>query len=191
LRYSIVLGLLAVALLAASCGNDEEGPKVLPTLPPGTPAITDSHFDFPARGYSVEIPDGWTPDANYISGPEFATDAFFAPQAVGEVKPNISVTCAVVEAGITTDNYAQGKLELIRGLAKSEPNVSSRQVAGLSALAVEYQPQVSGVEVEKIDIIFVRGPCGWTITLTAPGGRLEEYRDIFESFLASYQVLEQ
>lgn len=191
MRYSSVLGLLAVAFLAASCGNGEEGPKVLPTLRPGTPAITDSHFDFPARGYGVEIPNGWTPDANYISGAEFATDAFFAPEAVDGVKPNISVTCLVVETGTTTDDYGQKKLELVRGLAKGEPNVSSSQIAGLSALAVEYQPRVSDVEVEKIDIIFVGGPCGWTITLTAPAGRLEEYRDTFESFLASYQLLEQ
>jgi hypothetical protein len=191
-RHYLLAGVsLVAALFVSACGDGDQELETPPTIPLGTPVITNGRFEFAARGYSVQIPEGWTSDANAVTGPDFAADVFFAPEETNGVKPNIAVTCYVLEPGPARENYVENRVGLIRDLAKDEPRTSDGELAGLDTLIVEYAPQVTGEDIEKTDVLFVHGRCGWIITLTVSAGQREAYQDIFESFLASYQPLEE
>jgi len=199
----IPAGLLAaitiLATLLAACGGGEEGPAPTATstetntrTPPvqGTPVITGNQFEYPARGYGVQMPEGWEADADYLTGPGIAVDAFFAPgEDVEGAKASIAITREDLEPSITTESYVDAKLSTIRSLAEGEPSVSQREVGGLAATAVEYQPTATDIRVEKTDVIFVQHSYGWTITLTVPAGQRGQYEEIFTAFLASFQAL--
>jgi hypothetical protein len=205
----LLAAITALATLLAACGGGGENPTpggtptgtpmatpvgtpTVTALPAGTPVISGNRFEYPARGYGVEIPEGWEADANYISGPGLAVDAFFPPEPEqGGVKANISVTVQSIEAGLTAASYLDQRLELIRQLSQDEPRVSQREVGGVEATVVEYSPRTANVSVEKTDVIFVQGTYGWTITLTVPAGQRASYEGTFEGFLASYHAVEQ
>lgn len=201
----LLAAVTALATLLAACGGGGENPPpggtptgmpmgtpTVAALPAGTPVISDNRFEYPARGYGVEIPEGWEADADYISGPGLATDVFFAPEPEqGGVKASISVTLQSIEAGLTAESYSDQRLELIRQLSQDEPRLSQREVGGVEATVVEYSPRTADVSVEKTDVIFVQGTYGWTITLTVPAGQRASYEGTFERFLASYHPLEE
>ena len=191
-----VLAILATLLTACGGGGEGPTPSVTPTtptpqaLPSGTAVVADNRFEYPARGYSVEIPDGWSADADYLSGPTLSTDAFFAPAPeAGGPQANISVTIESLQPDVTTESYVDLKMTTIRGLAKDEPRLTQREVGGVEATVVEYAPSTKDINVEKTDVIFVRGARGWTITLSVPAGQRADFQTVFDSFLASYQPL--
>jgi hypothetical protein len=197
----LLAAIAALAVLLAACGGGGEQPTPAETpvatstatvLPSGTPIITDNQFEYPARGYGVEIPEGWEVDSDYLTGPNYSIDAFFAPgpEEAG-AKASIAVTREKPEENLTAESYLNGKMELIRELAQGEPQVSEREVGGVKATVVEYEPTTKDVQVEKTDVIFFQGTYGWTITLTVPAGERATYEGVFDSFLASYHVVEQ
>jgi hypothetical protein len=190
-----VLTILATLLVACGGGGERLAPAKTATETPlarGTPIISDNRFEYPARGYGVEIPEGWEVDADYISGPGLATDAFFAPEPeVAGAKASIVVARENVEANRTADSHLDAKMEVIRQLSRGEPRLSHRGVAGVDATAVEYEPTTADVRIEKTDVIFVQGTHVWTISLTVPAGQMSKYQDIFDRFLASYHILEE
>ena len=194
-------GLLApltmvLAFVLVACGGGEEGPApegapTISAIPIGVPTVTGNLFDYPARGYGVEMPEGWTADADFLSGAGFATDAFFSPEAEeAGVKANISVTVQRGEPDVDAEAYLELKTELIRRMALDEPRLNQRDVGGFQATVAEYEPKTEGVRVEKTDVFFFRDPYVWTITLTVPAGQRAQYQDIFDRFLASYHVVE-
>jgi hypothetical protein len=197
---SLYAVLAILATLLAACGGGGEQPTPAATqvatptvtvLPSGTPIITDNQFEYPARGYGVEIPEGWEVDSDYLTGPDYAIDAFFAPEPEeAGAKASIAVTREKPEANLTAESYLNGKMEVIRELAQGEPRLSEREVGGVKATVVEYQPTTKDVQVEKTDVIFVQGTYGWTITLTVPAGKRASYEGVFDRFLASYHALE-
>jgi len=200
-RYWLVLLVPALALAALACqgeNGDEDSiettpasqatPLTLPT-PAGTPIISDSQFEFPDRGYSVRIPDGWSSDANFFGTPSSSIDAFFAPSEEAEVKPNITVTCEAIEEGTALDAYFEPKRELVKELTGAEPEVRETQVDGREAFIAEYSPIEGPPKVDRTDIVFVNEGRGWTVSLVTPEGQRALYQPILDEFIASFDLL--
>ena len=197
----LLAAITALATLLAACGGGGEHPTpagtpvATPTvtaLPLGTPVITGNQFEYPARGYGVEIPEGWEVDSDYLTGPDYAIDAFFAPEPEeAGAKASIAVTREKPEPDLTAESYLNAKMEVIRELAQGEPRLSEREVGGVKATVVEYEPTTADVHVEKTDVIFVQGTYGWTITVTVPAGKRASYEGVFDRFLTSYHAVEE
>jgi hypothetical protein len=142
-------------------------------------------------GYSVQIPEGWNAHPNFLPGPGFSIDAFFAPDVVEGVQPSISVTCDQVAEGtaLTLKEYSDAKLQVARGVAQVEPDVSSGEVSGQEAVVARYKREKLESPLEKTEVMFVSEKCGWDITLTVPLGRGSDYQGLFEEFLNSFRLL--
>lgn len=194
-RYWLALLVPALALAALACqgeNGDEDSieatPLILPT-PAGTPIISDSQFEFPDRGYSVRIPDGWSADANFFRTASSSVDAFFAPSEEAEVKPNITVTCEAIEEGTALDVYLEPKRELVKELTGAEPEVRETQVDGRKAFIAEYSPIKGPPKVDRTDVVFVSEGRGWTVSLVTPEGQRGLYQPILDEFIASFHLL--
>jgi hypothetical protein len=200
-RYSLVaiLAVLSLSLTACAGGGDEEvaqpGTTPQPTssaevTPARTPTITDNLFEFPDGGYSVRFPEGWSPRANFLPGPGFTVDAFFAPQEVEKVQPNIAVTCEQVPEGMSLKEYSDRKVEVAKQVTKEEPEVTSREVSGQEAMQLRYtREERIAAPIEKTEVVFITDRCGWDIALTAPFSERVAYRDLFNEFLGSFSLL--
>src|SRR3990172_7976905 len=162
-RYPLVIGVVLLSLLAVACRGEEKTPGPaetgtpeggffgLPT-PAGTPIISDSQFEFPARGYSVSIPAGWSAQASYVLRPDEAIDAFFSPTPDEGVQPSITLSCETVEAGTPLEAYAEEKVASAAETAGQEPQVSEGQVAGLDAQVVDYSLNGAAPTLDRTDI---------------------------------------
>jgi hypothetical protein len=142
-------------------------------------------------GYGVQIPEGWNAHPNFLPGPGFSVDAFFAPDVVEGVQPSISVTCNQIPEGtaLTLKEYSDAKLQVARGVAQLEPDVSSGEVGGQEAVVARYKREKTEPALEMTEFLFVTARCGWDITLTVPLGRGSDYQSLFEAFLSSFRLL--
>ncbi len=201
-RRWLALIWLGVLLLIVGCGGGDETPAV-PTEatsaaesvtpePEGTaeptPIIEDGQFRNTARGYSVQIPDGWDAHAGLVPAP-LATDAFFAPDSAEGVRPNMSVVREDLAEGRTLADYFDVKTEIIRRVAQVDMETNSREVAGQEALEVRYTREDSEPPLHKVEVVFVSEGAGWTVSLTVPPAQEAEYEALFDEFLASFRLL--
>jgi len=193
--------LLALGLMACGGGGPHGGvatpgaPETTAPTGEATPGegftITDNLFESEEKGYNVRIPEGWSPRPNFFPGPGFSVDAFFAPDLVEGVQPNISIACDQIPEGttLTLKEYSDAKLQAARGVAQVEPDVSSGEVGGQEAVVARYKREKLEPAVEKTEFLFVTAKCGWDITLTVPLGRGSDYQNLFEEFLNSFRLL--
>jgi len=189
-----LLAFLSVALAACGGGGEEAGPTAGPTTaaqgtPMSTPIISDGQFEFPDKGYSVRFPDGWTPVANFLPGPDFSVDAFFAPEEVNGLQPNMAVNCEQLQQGTDLNEYFNAKVNVVKQVTKVEPEVGSRQVDGQDAKFYRFTRQDTDPPIEKTEVFLVTEKCGWDISLTAPLENPASYRTLFDEFLDSFRLL--
>jgi hypothetical protein len=211
-RYLLATTLAILSIGLASCGGGgEEGqlaepgatepgatepgateqPTVaaLPTIVLGTPTITGNLFEFEDKGYSVRFPEGWTPEPNFLPGPQLAVDAFFAPDEVQGMQPNIAVTCETLPEGMDLKEYFDRMVDVVRQIALVEPEVSSREVSGQEALVSSFTREDTKPPLKKIEVFFVTERCGWSVALTSPLGGENGYEALFDEFLDSFKLL--
>lgn len=196
---AIILTFLGLGLVACGGGGgDEEAATPGATAPPTSPAaatpgegftISDSLFESEDLGYRVQFPEGWTPRPDFVPAATFSTDAFFAPDVIEEVQPNIAVTCDQLPEGTTLEEYFEVKMEIVRQNVGVEPEVGTRELAGEEARTSRYRREEVEPPLEKAEAFFLTERCGWNISLTAPLGRADEYEDVFEEFLDSFSLL--
>ena len=203
-RYSLaaILALLALGLAACGGGDEEvaepgtvepgiaEQPTAAaPPAPVATPKISGNLLESEEKGYSVRFPEGWTPVPNYLPVPGSSVDAFFAPEEVRGIQPNIAITCETLKAGVPLREYFDGKMDIVRQVAQVEPEVSSREVGGQEALVSHFAREDSGPSLERTEVVFVTETCGWSIALTMPLGEETSYEGVFDEFLDSFRLL--
>jgi hypothetical protein len=199
-RYLITAILAFVTLALVACGGD--GNEVAqPTAagqstvagtptPMNTPVITDNLFEFKDKGYSVRFPEGWKPLPNFLPGPDFSIDAFFAPEEVEGVQPNMAVTCEELPEGMTLEEYFDAKVEVVKQVTQVEPETSSREVDGQDARQLRFTREHNiAAPMEKTEVVFITERCGWDISLTAPLNDRASYHEPFEQFVDSFRLL--
>ncbi|HXF52252.1 MAG TPA: hypothetical protein VNM43_11280 [Dehalococcoidia bacterium] len=196
------LGGLCVALALATlvgfaCGSDGGSnggtetpeaatPRVLPE-----PTITGNRYTFPGRGYAVDIPEGWTTDPNSVAAGSLVVDSFFSSEEVDGVQTNITVSCEE-NPTVSTSEYVEQRLETIRQLdARDLERSGTLEVAGVPAEMVQYSLVREDVTVGKVDVMFVSGPCAWTISLTAAPSALDAAKATLNAFLSSFTILQE
>jgi hypothetical protein len=155
----------------------------------GTPTITGNLFEYQDKGYSVRFPEGWTPEPNFLPAADFSVDAFFAPDEIRGIQPNIAVTCDALPEDVTLKEYFDGKVDIVRQVAQVEPEVSSREVSGQEALVSSYAREESEPPLQKTEVVFITDRCGFSIALTVPPGEGSDFQELFDDFLDSFNVL--
>jgi hypothetical protein len=200
-RYWVVAILVFGSLALAACGGGGSHEQVATpgiTEQPASPVAGTSSQGFtlidnvfkPADGsYSVQVPEGWTPEANFLPSSGQLVDAFFAPDVIQGVQPNISVTYEDLPEGTALNDYFNQKMDVEKRATQLEPEVSSRQVSGQDALVSLFAREATDSPLEKTEVVFITGNRGWTISLTVPYSEAASYHDLFDEFLASFTVL--
>lgn len=194
----ILRGLYVALALATfvgfACGSDggsnggTETPEATPRVFP-EPTITGNRYTFPGRGYAVDIPEGWTTDPNSVAAGSLVVDSFFSSEQVDGVQTNITVSCEE-NPTVSTSEYVEQRLETIRQLdARDLQRSGALEVAGVPAEMVQYSLVREDVTVGKVDVMFVSGPCAWTISLTAAPSALEAAKTVLGQFLQSFEIL--
>jgi hypothetical protein len=197
--------VMVAALLGTACGGGGGGSKATPSESPSgaptagptavlptpatTPVISGDLFQYPERGYSVRIPQGWTAEANYLASPYEAIDLFKGP--LGAVQPNISVTCYPLPPGTTPEKFFQDYTDVIKaGSGGAQVQTQPLQVSGVDARRADYTVHADPTTVvDKVEVFFMNSRCGWAIALVSPGGQLATYQPVLDQFLASFQLL--
>jgi hypothetical protein len=191
------VGLLVISMLLLSgCGGGGGGtPQASPTTsgllptPATTPVISGDLFEYPERGYSVQIPQGWTAEPNFVASPSVQIDVFFGPLE-GSVQPNISVACQPLPQGTTAEKYFQDKMDLIRALAGTEVEAQPVQVSGVDARRATYtSPGQAQAGLDKVEVYFINAHCGWSIALVVPQGQAATYDPVLDAFIGSFKLL--
>jgi hypothetical protein len=201
IRCSLVVLFVLLPLSLTACGGGGEE-ATQPTAaaqptsaatptPMSTPTIVDNLFEFKDKGYSARFPEGWTPLPNFVPGPDFSIDAFFAPQdqEVETVQPNMAVTCETLPKDMTLKDYFDREVQIVKGVTKIDPETSSRKVSGQEALQLRFTRENVDAPLEKTEVMFVTERCGWNISLTAPFSNRDSYHEPFEQFVNSFQLL--
>jgi hypothetical protein len=185
------------ALTAAACGGNG-GADATPTAagtaptPLPEPTIQGNQYTFPDRGYSVTIPDGWTPDANSVVSGPLKVDSFFSGEEVDGVQTNIAVSCEDNPENVSLSQYIDVKLETLRQLdARDLERLGSLEVGGAPAEMVRYRFVRDELTISKVDVMFLGGKCAWTVSLTAAPSAIEKGRATLNEFLSSFQLLSQ
>jgi hypothetical protein len=199
IRYSFaaILAFLSLTLTACAGGGEEiaepaiTAPPASPATTPraSTPTITDNLFEFQDKGYSVRFPEGWTPLPDFLPGPPLSVDAFFGPEEVKGIQPNIAVTCEQLTKRLTLKEYFDAKVDVVKQVTKAEPEITSGEVSGREALVLRFARQEKQPPLEKTEVVFVTETCGWSIALTVPYSERTSYYGLFEQFLESFRLL--
>ena len=207
-RHSLTAIVILLALGLAACGGEGENngvavpgtisPEVgqptaaaeaTATTPAGGFTIIGDLFESQTKGYGVRFPEGWTADADYLAGTGFSVDAFFAPEEVGGVRPNVAVTCETLSEAMELRAYLDKKIEVAARTAQVEPEISSLQVAGQEALMSRFTREAAEVPLVRNEVVFFSDRCAWSVALTAPLGEETDYEELFRSILESFRLL--
>lgn len=205
-KAGLLLGVLlgAAALLAIACGSGGNSPQntdvPLTTCKPASPPVFAPPIGVPADqqvyqskdlGYSILYPADWKAIPNQANYQNISGDSFFSPGLLGEVHPNITITCETLPVGSDTNAYADFRRAGLTQLLGSSPSSAAGvKVDGKDAFFWHYkitstktpQPAV----VDKIEVLFADDRGGWLISLVAPEGHLGDYQPVFDSVLASF-----
>ena len=200
---AFLLALISLPLVA--CGGGKEEPPTPTDLPqttckPAEPVVLSTPTDLPQglaeyqspeRGYRVRYPSDWEVQPNQIAVGNIAGDVFFSPTAIGEIKPNISVSCETIPLGTTSQQYVDTKLEVMSEIYEQSLSVErTLTVDGKKASMVRYTVTSARtpepLTVDKVDIIFADDLGGWTLTLVAPEGATETYWSTLDAFVRSF-----
>jgi hypothetical protein len=200
-RYSFAVILVLLGLGLAACGGgDGDGEEAAPTpagqpspaaaeTPAAEPTITGNLLEFQDRGYSVEFPEGWTPRPNFLPGPSLTIDAFFGPEEIQGIQPNIAISCEKLPEDTTLQEYFDSKVDIVRQVAEVEPEVGSSEVNGQEGLWSRFEREEADPPLAKTEIVFLTERCGWSIAMTVPLGGATDYQEIFDEFVDSFRLL--
>jgi hypothetical protein len=164
-------------------------PVVFPT-PENLPSDL-AEYQSPERGYIVRYPIDWQAKANQASYQNISGDTFFSPAPIGDVRPNVTITCETIPVGTDSRAYVDAKRAVLEQLIGSSPNTAAQfQVDGKDAYGWEYkltaqttpEPQV----LDKVEVLFADDRGGWSITLLVPDGQVSNYQAIYDAMVASF-----
>ena len=177
------------SLVTAVVGTAVPGTAVSSTPFPA-PTVTGNRLESPSKGYAVQFPEGWSVVSNVVAYDGLTADAFFAPNEIAGLQPNIAVSREDLSDTLSPETYVETKVKTARGLGAQNLEVTSgSSVAGREASIMNYGLVRDSVQLEKRDVVFVDDGHGWVITLTVPSGQGASFYPLFDQFLGSFKLL--
>lgn len=202
LRHRVYHFLLACALPAGilgACGDEESAAPSEPTLSPvfaptagPRPTIEGSSYTFPARGYAVAFPEGWTPSPDAITFGSMKTDIFTAPDdGSGAGTTAIVIQCSELEPLPSQSEWSTTRADTYRALGAVDLRDAGHvPVSGADATIYEYTVVTEKGTVKKTDLVFIGGRCAWVVSLGVPeSADTVSARSVFEAFYRSFRLI--
>lgn len=198
IAWPLSLSALLVLIVGACGGQDSSvspestTPAVFaPTAGP-RPTVEGSNYYFPARGYAVSLPEGWTPSPDAITFGSIKTDVFTAPGGDAEAgSTTIVVQCSELVPLPTQDEWAARRGATYRALGADDLRDDGQvTVSGVDATAYSYSVATEKGTVAKTDLVFVGGRCAWVVSLGVPQAvDAVHARSVFEAFYLSFRLI--
>lgn len=201
------LALAAAVAVAASACNSSGGSLATPTVASSATAaaspaaatstatpsfqVTGSTYRFAAKGYAVDVPQGWTMKPDYfddVAGGTFPTDVLFPNDATGAVTTSVSIECLKPNAAqATTAAFRDAQAAFLAQIGKSVSAPRPVRIGNQAGYAIDYVQDVSAgtIQVEKTDAVVLAGGCRWVISLSAPAGQRASRAAAFDAILRS------
>lgn len=200
---ALVAGVTALVMVACDGGGGSATPAAdaprttcKPALPPVFPTAENlpadlKEYQSPERGYTVRYPADWQARPNMVAYQNIAGDTFFSPAPIGDVRPNVTVTCETIPVGTDSRTFVDAKREVLNQLLGTSPSTAETlQIDGKDAFAWEYkmtthgtpQPQV----LDKVEALFADDRGGWVIGLLVPEGQIGPYEAVFKAVIDSF-----
>ena len=204
-RLLLPVAIVGFGVAYSACGGSsgasttpvtQSTPSSAPTTPTAGPPydVNGSTYRFSAKGYSVDIPDGWTARPNYlndVSGGQFPVDALLFDPASSEAAPSITIECLKADsAQSTTEAFRDARAAFLKQISKSvaapRPIAIGNQ-SGYAIDSVQEIPQGGGttLSLDKTDAVVVVGGCRWLIGLSVPTDYPTSQTVAFETMLHS------
>jgi hypothetical protein len=188
--------LFVVGCVGSSKGGDASMTTCQPAQPPVFPTAENlpadqKEYQSPERGYTVRYPADWQVKPNLASYQNIAGDTFFAPVPIGDVRPNVTVTCETIPIGTDSRTFVDAKRAMLDQMLGSSPSTAATlQVDGKDAFAWNYKVTTQGTPqpevLDKVEALFADDRGGWIIGLLVPDGQIGAYESVFESLVASF-----
>jgi hypothetical protein len=206
----LITSFLALGLVFAACtddndnGNGNNG-EVEATETPGPvgtpvrfpePTLDGNTLTSPGKGYRATFPDTWTVRPAYGSIGGEALDVAFLneDEEAGPVRPTMSIGCRPIDGPVDLEEFTRSRVSGLIELRVSEPDLSSRVVAGTSAMVVSYQRELVGEEgrdtIRQQEVYLVGERCIFNISLLTSPEEMERFSQDFEEMLSTFELID-
>lgn len=189
-----LLGLLAVALVAAGCSDDEDSGG-------GSGEISTGEISGEAvegAGYAYALPDGWSIEQE-SSGTEVGVDTvIISDDAGGDFVVNINVVRESDVPGDTSiDTYVDSGIQQVQDAPASfglpadatvevVSDPATTDLGGEDALDYEVLTKGEGIAASQRQIAAIHEGTAYTITLSAGEGELDENNPVLDEIVGSW-----
>jgi len=203
-KIAVVVGALVAGVavfLVVGCGGSSTTNDVsVTTCAPAQPVVFPTpenlpvdlkEYQSPERGYTVRYPADWQVKPNMASYQNIFGDTFFSPAPIGDVRPNVTVTCEMIPVGSTSTGFVDLRRAVLQQMLNASPSeAASLQVDGKDAFAWHYQVVTPSTPeplvVERTEVLFADDRGGWTISLVVPEGQISAYEVAYDALVASF-----
>jgi hypothetical protein len=212
-RWTVLAGLLLTLALITACGNGddrengEERPDPTPTVDaaavptPVTPEVDGRTYTFRAKGYAVDVPEGWRFEPNYIldrAGAQFAQDVMFHEDVIDSVQPNVIIECLRPrEDELSSEDLRDRRLAVAELAGDGEVAQGEVEVGGEQAYVIRFEQSLRDrddddviARIDRTEVLLVHGECRWMIAFVTPGGHRDAYEAAFDEVLASFRFVD-
>ena len=200
LRRFLVLGLVLSSLLATAVGAvvvalgphwGREARPLTEALPSSEGVFGDStEYWSEVKGYSIELPDGWSTTPSSVDFELTSTDVFATVPSDGQagVAPTLSVTKETIASGIEVDQYLRNWTDYLGAGPVEMSQPQPLDIAGMQGYLVDYEGSSRQRPVQLTAAVLVKGGAGWEIVLAVPEGKRSEYRPVLAAVLDSFTI---
>ncbi len=200
LRRFLVLGLIVSSLLATAAGTvvfalsphwggpSRPATEALPSSE-GVPGGGTEYWS-EVKGYSIELPDGWSTEPTSIDFELTSTDVFVSVPSDGKagVAPTLSITKETIASGIGVDQYLRNWTDYLSAGPVEMSQPQPLDIAGMQGYLVDYEGSSQERPVQLTAAVLVKGGAGWDIVLAVPEGKRSEYRPVLAAVLNSFTI---
>lgn len=168
-------GSRSVATPSSSPASSPTPAATRTPVPP--PEITGNHVSYPAKHYALDMPEGWSFQANegIVADLQlYPTDALFST-ATGPEDPSTAVRTNVEVSCLARDPAVQGAAalkaqwfdyvdKLLNHGPLDEP-IGELTVAGSPAFRFHYRLDLGARKLDQVDVVFLTSDCRWLLRL--------------------------
>jgi hypothetical protein len=197
-RTGVVLaGVVLATMILAACGSGDGGNNsAAPTErpPQELPTVTGDAVTFPAKGYALTIPAGWTYEPNVTRSETISPDLLISQETIDDVQASVTITCERVPADIsdfTLANFFDNKAERAQTVGATDlAEDEERTIAGVPARVLRYNRVVDPTTIARQDFLFLHGDCAWQLAFTSAPSATETLQPTIDALVSSFQFVD-